>query len=124
MKKFTVYLVSLLVIMSMILAACKSEETTPTATQAVATQAPVVTEPPATGGIDCMGAQPGDVITMFYQWSGTEEERLNRILQPLVDALFHGQQPQGPLFILNPGEVKAFSVILDENGNSPAFPSR
>lgn len=36
--------------------------------------------------VDCMGAQPGDEISMLYQWSGQEEERLNQILQPLVDA--------------------------------------
>ncbi len=38
------------------------------------------------GDIDCMGAQAGDEVTMLYQWSGTEEENLNRILQPLIDA--------------------------------------
>lgn len=38
------------------------------------------------GEIDCMGAQPGDEVTMFYQWTGTEEEQLMQILQPLVDA--------------------------------------
>lgn len=36
--------------------------------------------------VDCMGAQPGDEISMLYQWSGTEEENLNKILAPLVDA--------------------------------------
>lgn len=40
---------------------------------------------PVTGEIDCMGAQQGDRVTMLYQWSGAEEENLNRILQPLVD---------------------------------------
>jgi alpha-glucoside transport system substrate-binding protein len=54
------------------------------------TETPVATEPPApepvTGEIDCMGAAPGDEISMFYQWSGTEEENLNKILAPLVDA--------------------------------------
>ncbi len=38
------------------------------------------------GSIDCMGAKKGDKITMFYQWSGQEEARLNQILKPLVDA--------------------------------------
>ncbi len=33
-----------------------------------------------------MGANKGDKITMFYQWSGQEEARLNQILKPLVDA--------------------------------------
>jgi alpha-glucoside transport system substrate-binding protein len=38
------------------------------------------------GNIDCMGAQKGDTISMLYQWSGTEEQNLNAILKPLVDA--------------------------------------
>ncbi|MBN1311442.1 MAG: carbohydrate ABC transporter substrate-binding protein [Anaerolineae bacterium] len=44
--------------------------------------------PVATGDsdIDCMSAQAGDEVTMLYQWSGNEEEMLNEILQPLVDA--------------------------------------
>jgi alpha-glucoside transport system substrate-binding protein len=33
----------------------------------------------------CMGANPGDEISLLYQWSGQEEERLNQILQPLVE---------------------------------------
>jgi alpha-glucoside transport system substrate-binding protein len=36
-----------------------------------------------TGGIDCMGAQQGDTVSMLYQWSGVEEENLNQILRPL-----------------------------------------
>jgi ABC-type sugar transport system, periplasmic component len=32
-----------------------------------------------------MGAAAGDEISLLYQWSGAEEERLNEILQPLVD---------------------------------------
>jgi alpha-glucoside transport system substrate-binding protein len=44
------------------------------------------TETAATGEIDCMGAQQGDEVTMYYQWSGTEEEQLMAILQPLVEA--------------------------------------
>jgi alpha-glucoside transport system substrate-binding protein len=38
-----------------------------------------------TGPIDCQGAKQGDTITMIYQWSGTEEQNLMRILKPLVD---------------------------------------
>jgi alpha-glucoside transport system substrate-binding protein len=48
------------------------------------TEAP--TEAPVAGEIDCKGAQPGDTISMLYQWSGTEEEALNSVLQPLLDA--------------------------------------
>jgi len=50
------------------------------------TKTPVPTKAPATSAVDCMGAKPGDEISMIYQWSGQEEERLNQILQPLVDA--------------------------------------
>ena len=39
-----------------------------------------------TAAIDCMGAQSGDEVTMYYQWSGVEEEQLMAILQPVVDA--------------------------------------
>jgi len=95
MKKIAFYLISILVIMSMILAACNKEEATPEPTQEVV--APVATEEPMepeTGAIDCKGAQAGDVITMFYQWSGAEEERLNQILQPLIDACGVVIQPE------------------------------
>lgn len=37
-------------------------------------------------GIDCMGAAEGDEVTLLYQWSGVEEEKINTVLQPLVDA--------------------------------------
>jgi alpha-glucoside transport system substrate-binding protein len=40
----------------------------------------------ATGEIDCRGAAEGDEVTMLYQWSGVEEESLNTILAPLVEA--------------------------------------
>jgi len=33
-----------------------------------------------------MGAKKGDKVSMIYQWSGNEEENLNKILKPLVDA--------------------------------------
>ena len=62
------------------------EEPEPTA---VMTEEPAPTEAaglPATGEIDCMGAQSGDEVTMLYQWSGAEEEQLMAILQPLVEA--------------------------------------
>lgn len=67
-------ILSLFILATMILAACG-----PAATEAPA-------PPAATGGIDCMGAAAGDEISMLYQWSGVEEEALNQVLQPLVDA--------------------------------------
>jgi len=90
-------LFSLFVLLAMLLAACGSQPTpTPVMTEPPATEAPTMapteaptepaaTEPPA-GAIDCMGAAAGDEISMIYQWSGVEEEALNQILQPLVDA--------------------------------------
>ncbi len=44
------------------------------------------TAAPVSGTIDCKGAKSGDTITMYYQWSGQEEQRLNQILKPLADA--------------------------------------
>jgi alpha-glucoside transport system substrate-binding protein len=71
MKKAIWQMIALLVITAILLTACG----------APATQAPVVV-----GGEMCMGAQSGDELSLLYQWSGQEEERLNQILQPLVDA--------------------------------------
>lgn len=48
----------------------------------------------AQSDIDCMGAQSGDTLTMLYQWSGQEEERLNEIFKPLIDACGIVIQPE------------------------------
>lgn len=88
---------SILAIAALVLGACTPAATTSAPTTAPATTAPATTEPtspPAAGGIDCMGAQSGDTITMLYQWSGVEEEQLNQILQPLVDACGIVIQPE------------------------------
>lgn len=101
---------AVLVLASLLITACGGGETqTPAATEPpvtempatematemptelpteVATEAPTgeVTQVPAAGGIDCAGSQPGDEISMLYQWAGTEEEALNQVLQPLLDA--------------------------------------
>lgn len=74
-KKFL--LLSILVVFSLVLGACA--------------QTPEPTEPPAEEepgeetGIDCMGADGGE-ISMLYQWSGAEEENLNNVLRPFVQA--------------------------------------
>ena len=106
MSKFSKIL-GLLVMFTLLLTACGGGQQT----QAPATQAPTeaVTEAPTeaateapteaateapteaatqapAGEIDCMGAQQGDEISMLYQWSGVEEEALNQVLKPLVDA--------------------------------------
>jgi len=39
-----------------------------------------------TEGVDCMGAAAGDEVSVLYQWSGSEEEKLNTVVKPLVDA--------------------------------------
>jgi alpha-glucoside transport system substrate-binding protein len=39
-----------------------------------------------TQAIDCMGAASGDQVSVLYQWSGTEEEKFNTVVKPLVDA--------------------------------------
>lgn len=44
------------------------------------------TAPEAEGEIDCMGAAAGDELTVMYQWTGAEEEKINAVFQPLVDA--------------------------------------
>jgi len=84
-------LLSLVVLAALALAACGPQATpTPAMTEAPtvapATEAP--TEAPTAAASQpemCMGAQPGDEISMLYQWSGQEEESLNKVLQPLVD---------------------------------------
>lgn len=73
---------AILVLAALALAACggKATETVvPGGTTEEPTAAPVETAEM------CMGAQPGDEVTMLYQWSGQEEERLTQILKPLVD---------------------------------------
>lgn len=81
---------ALLTVAAFVLAACGPKSTpTPVMTEPPMTEPPmteVPTEPPVTSEIDCMGAQAGDEISMLYQWSGVEEEALNQVLQPLVDA--------------------------------------
>lgn len=44
--------------------------------------------------IDCKGAQPGDTVSMLYQWSGQEEQKISAILAPLADACGIVFQPE------------------------------
>lgn len=91
MKKgrFTL-LLSMCIVLSLLLAACSGGSPTPEVNTPVPQAEPVVVEPTTLAAsdpeIDCMGAQPGDELTMMYQWSGLEEENLNKVLQPLFDA--------------------------------------
>jgi alpha-glucoside transport system substrate-binding protein len=57
-----------------------------TAATAEPTAVPTIAPPQTTGTIDCMGAQPGDKLTVMYQWSGSEEAMANAIFAPLVQA--------------------------------------
>ena len=85
MNKRTGNLLSVLAILTLLISACTPAATT-APTSPPATAAPA-TQPPTTGGgIDCAGAQSGDTVSMFYQWSGAEETSLQTVLKPLVDA--------------------------------------
>ena len=96
MKKSLHLSVALMAILVLVITACAPATEAPTQpppTEAPMTEAPTEapmteapTEAPVAGGIDCMGAQPGDEISMLYQWAGAEESALNQVLQPLIDA--------------------------------------
>ncbi|MBN2148172.1 MAG: hypothetical protein JW726_12335, partial [Anaerolineales bacterium] len=74
MKKQAFYMVSILVILAVLLSSCAPVTATaePTAPpEVIPTEVPESTQPEVeAGGIDCKGAQSGDEISMFYQWSG------------------------------------------------------
>ena len=78
---------AMLIVIALVIGACAPAATpTPVPTpRPPPTKAPEPTKPPEPT-IDCMGAATGDKVTMLYQWSGLEEENLNKILQPLVEA--------------------------------------
>jgi len=77
MKDNHYWRLSLLILAALIVGACQqATEVAPTAQ---------VAAPPA-AAIDCMGASAGDQVTVMYQWSGTEEERINGILAPFTAA--------------------------------------
>ena len=100
MNKRTWYLMSLVTVFALLLVACGPSATEPPTeamteepTEAMTeepteamTEEPTeaMTEEPA--GIDCMGAQPGDEVTILYQWSGAEEESFSAAVAPVVEA--------------------------------------
>ncbi len=89
MKTKSIVVVSMIVILTMLLASCaKAAPVATEAPMAEATEAPMAeaTEALMPSEIDCMGAAAGDTVSMLYQWSGVEEENLNKILAPLVEA--------------------------------------
>ncbi|MGD8603375.1 MAG: ABC transporter substrate-binding protein [Anaerolineales bacterium] len=65
-------LLALLVISSMVLAACGTSDTGGTGGE-------------TTVDVDCMDAQEGDTINVIYQWTGAEEEKINAVLAPFVE---------------------------------------
>lgn len=71
-------LLAVMLVLSLVLAACGKQE--------APAPAPVDEEPAVVGDIDCTGVNPGDTVTMLYQWSGTEEENLTKILTPWMEA--------------------------------------
>jgi alpha-glucoside transport system substrate-binding protein len=92
-KKSIWLIASLLLVFAMLLSACGGQATPTEAPPPEPTEAPAPapteeqaapTEAP-TSAIDCMGANPGDEVTVFYQWSGAEEEKINEIFAPLID---------------------------------------
>lgn len=89
MKRPLWQLFTTLVVASVLLAACGGgTPATEAPAQPEPTAAPPTEAPPAAEPVPdemCMGANPGDEVSMLYQWSGQEEERLNQILQPLVE---------------------------------------
>jgi alpha-glucoside transport system substrate-binding protein len=87
-------LLMLLLMASLLVTACAPQATEAPMTEAPMTEAPVATEAPAEQDAMCMGAQPGDELSLLYQWSGQEEERLNQILQPLVETCGIVLQPE------------------------------
>jgi alpha-glucoside transport system substrate-binding protein len=78
MRKNILILISLLLVITVGLSACAggAEEVSEEVSEEVTNEL----------GIDCMGAEDGDEVSILSQWSGTEEENLNAILAPLADA--------------------------------------
>ena len=75
---------SLAVMMGLLVAACG----TATPTDEPAPQPPPdepAPPPPEGAMIDCMGASSGDEVSVMYQWSGAEEEKINAILAPFAE---------------------------------------
>ncbi len=92
MKKPFIYIFTLVVLIAILASAC-SPAATEAPTEAPPTEAPAATvappeetEEPAMPEVNCMGAQSGDQLSVMYQWSGAEEEKINEIFKPLVDA--------------------------------------
>ena len=98
MNTKNVKLIGLLVVATMVLAACGQAATTAAPaetsapTEAATAEAPTVAATTAVATtaaapkIDCMDAKSGDTVNVVYQWSGSEEESFNSIIKPFEDA--------------------------------------
>jgi len=83
MKKHLIWsTLGALLIAAMVLGACQA----PAPTAAPTSEVPAPVETIAAGDIDCTGVTAGDTVTMLYQWSGVEEEKLTQILSPWTTA--------------------------------------
>ena len=91
------HMLGLLAILALVLTACTSQPAEEPMEEAPVEEAPVeeapVEEPmeeepveEAPAEINCDGVTAGDQITVMYQWSGAEEESINAVLKPFVDA--------------------------------------
>lgn len=95
MKRFY-GLLGTLIVLSLVLTACGGAATPTEAPAQPEPTEPMVEEPteamdepteaPMVDGIDCSGVSEGDEISLMYQWSGAEEESINNILSPFVEA--------------------------------------
>ncbi len=80
-------LFGLLTVLALLLAACGGVAAAPTTEAPAATEQPAETETEAETADDmCFGAQPGDEVTVLYQWSGAEEESFHAAIAPIVEA--------------------------------------
>ena len=64
-------------------------------TAPVATTAPTAMPAPTTApasNIDCKGAKSGDTLSVVYQWSGNEEQKLQYNYQTACGCLWHQNQ--------------------------------
>jgi alpha-glucoside transport system substrate-binding protein len=90
MKTKLFQLFTVLMLVSLVATACGPQATQappPPTTAPAETAAPVETQPATEMPmIDCMGVQKGDKLTVMYQWTGAEEEKINAIFKPFIDA--------------------------------------
>jgi alpha-glucoside transport system substrate-binding protein len=93
MRKPFLYVFTLFILIALIVTACApaatetpTEEAPPEAPPTEAPPPPEEPEEPEMPEIDCKGAAAGDQLSVMSQWTGAEEEKINAIFKPLVDA--------------------------------------